>query len=131
MQELLNNHGPEVFVVTLVLLGTVAVVVPLVCFTVQWAKVRQAEIEALTYRAELEATLKQEMLNRGMSADEMRQVLEATPGTTRPFAGLFGFLKKKRHNVDGMAWDELGKKWAEFGKKCGDAGKRHFGCWKS
>jgi hypothetical protein len=61
----------------------------------------------------------------------MRQVLEATPGTSRPFAGLFGFLKKKRHNADGVAWDELGKKWAEFGKKCGDAGKRHFGCWKS
>src|SRR5438105_480714 len=117
MQELLNRYGTELFVLSIILLAVVAFVVPVVCFLIQWTKVRQAEIEALMYRAELEATLKQEMLNRGMSGEEMRQVLEATPGGSRPFAGLFGFLRKKKCYGDGKAWDEFGKKWAAFGKK--------------
>ena len=130
MQELLSNYGTELFVLSIILLGVSAFVIPIVCFSIQWAKVRQAEIEALLYRAELETTLKQEMLNRGMSGEEMRQVLEAAPGTSRPFAGLFGFLRKKRPAGDAKAWDDLGKKWAAFGQKWEEFGKRPFGCGK-
>jgi hypothetical protein len=132
MQELLDTHGTELLVLSIVFLGVVAFVVPLVCFSIQWTKVRHAEIEALMYRAELEATLKQEMVSRGMSGDEMRQVLEATPGGGgRPFAGLFGFLRRKHRAPDAKAWEDFGKKWACFGKKFEEFGKRPFGCGKT
>jgi hypothetical protein len=49
----------------------------------QWRRVRQAELQLR--HAELEASLKQEMINRGMSVDEIRQVLEAkTSSSIRP-----------------------------------------------
>lgn len=131
MQEVLANNGPEVFILALVLLGVTALVVPLVCFTIQWAKVRHAEIEALMYRAELEASLKQEMINRGMSAEEIRKVLEAAPGAGRGFAGLFDFLKRKKQNWDGKCWADLEKKWADLGHKWGDFGRRPSGCGKA
>jgi len=132
MQEMLSNYGTELFVLSIILIGVSGTVIPMICFSIQWAKVRQAEIEALMYRAELEATLKQEMVNRGMSGEEMRQVLEATPGGGRPpFAGLFGFLRRKHPAPDAKAWEDFGKKWACFGKKFEEFGKRPFGCGKS
>jgi hypothetical protein len=131
MQELLTKYGTELFVLSIILLAGLAIVIPVVCFLIQWAKVRQAEIEALMYRAELETTLKQEMINRGMSGEEMRQVLEAAPGGSRPFAGLFGFLRRKHQSRDAKAWEDFGKKWAGFGKKFEEFGKRPFGCDKS
>lgn len=36
-------------------------------------------------KAEIEAALKQEMLNRGMSAEEIKMVIEATAGRKRSF----------------------------------------------
>jgi hypothetical protein len=42
---------------------------------VQWRKVRQAEMEA---------ALKQEMIQRGMSADDIQKVMEASAHRSRP-----------------------------------------------
>jgi hypothetical protein len=66
MQELLSN--PVVVIAGLV---TIIPLTAIIFGTVTnaWQKVRRAEIEA---------ALKHEMLQRGMSADEIRQVLEAS-----------------------------------------------------
>jgi hypothetical protein len=60
------------------LIAVIAIVGGLICGTIvmigdYWYKIRKAE---------LQAKLKQEMLERGMSADEMRDVLEV--GTKTP-----------------------------------------------
>ncbi len=57
---------------------------PLAAYRLEFeAKLKQAELEASLKRAELEANLKHEMVKRGMSVDEIRQVLE-TPLATAP-----------------------------------------------
>jgi hypothetical protein len=47
-----------------------------------WASVRRAEFR--TRQLELEASLKQDMLNRGMSADEIERVLAAGQAKAEP-----------------------------------------------
>lgn len=51
-------------------IGTIGAVIIAIVAIIQWRKVRIAEMEA---------TLKQQMLDRGMSADEIAMVLDATP----------------------------------------------------
>ncbi len=62
------------------LIGLTAVVMgPLIAITAvasaAWARVRRAELQARA--AESDAVLKQQMIERGMSADEIVRVLEA------------------------------------------------------
>ena len=67
MPELLQNVNPVFFVFAWL---TITTVVSSVAH--YWHKVRKAE---------LEASLKQEMIQRGMSADEIKQVIEASTGS--------------------------------------------------
>ena len=64
MSELLRNVNPVFFVFAFL---TITTVVSSVGY--YWHKVRKAE---------LEASLKQEMIERGMSADEIKQVIQAS-----------------------------------------------------
>lgn len=66
MPELLQNVNPLFFIFGWL---TVTTVVSSVAYC--WHSVRKAE---------LEASLKQEMIQRGMSADEIKQVIEASAG---------------------------------------------------
>jgi hypothetical protein len=59
-----NFWGPVVSI------GTIGAVIVAVVAIIQWRKIRIAEMEA---------TLKQQMLDRGMTADEIAMVLNATP----------------------------------------------------
>jgi hypothetical protein len=68
MLELCNQH-PWLIVVTLSIMVPITGIV-FGTMTHYWITVRQAE---------LEATLKQDMLQRGMSADEIKIVIEASP----------------------------------------------------
>ena len=67
MLELLSNVNPGTLIVALAMLVPIT---GIICgtWTNYWLKVK---------RAELDAALKQEMLQRGMSADEIVQVIEA------------------------------------------------------
>jgi hypothetical protein len=56
----------------------VAITIAAIVAIIQWRKFRQAELEAVVKQFETEAALKREMLERGMSADEIVQVLSAT-----------------------------------------------------
>jgi hypothetical protein len=70
--ELLQKlHGDEIFVFATVFTGTVVggIIALTAIVTAHWRKSRQAEQEAF---------LKQEMLQRGMSAEEIVQVITAT-----------------------------------------------------
>ena len=64
MEQLINST--HVFVIAILI---VTVAVPVVAH--YWSQVRKAE---------LNASLKHEMLQRGMSADEIARVLESPPG---------------------------------------------------
>lgn len=67
MIELLPKLNPgELLAVVAVVGGLLCAIIGIIAGT--WAKVRRAEIAA---------ALKQDMLNRGMSADDIRTVLEA------------------------------------------------------
>jgi hypothetical protein len=72
LHDFLARCKPEdvfVFLVLLLLLvGTLTIFL-----AIQWRKIRLAEMEAV---------LKQDMLNRGMSAEEIRTVLETPMGAT-------------------------------------------------
>jgi hypothetical protein len=74
LHDFLSRCKPEdvfVFLVLLLLLiGTLTIFL-----TIQWRKVRLAEMEAV---------LKQDMLNRGMSADEIRTVLQTPVAAATP-----------------------------------------------
>ena len=68
MQDILARMGnDEIFLI--IVLMTSAIVGLTVFFTLQWRKLRQTE---------LDAALKQDMLNRGMSAYDIKLVLEAS-----------------------------------------------------
>ena len=96
-----------------------AILTPFVVAVIQWRMVRHAEIEASAHRAELEAELKREMLNRGMSAADIRQVLDSHTDAVRA-AGEGG-------NAGGK--ERFGKKWAAFGRMWAAWGKaRHRSC---
>ena len=69
MSELLRNVNPVFFVFAFL---TITTVVSSVGY--YWHKVRKAE---------LEASLKQEMIQRGMSADEIKQVIQASAERSR------------------------------------------------
>ena len=56
-----------------VVAGPLVAIVAIVCAA--WAKVRRAESKA--HIAEVEAALKQQMIERGMSADEIERVMAA------------------------------------------------------
>jgi hypothetical protein len=74
LHDFLARCKPEdvfVFLVLLLLLiGTLTIFL-----AIQWRKIRLAEMEAV---------LKQDMLNRGMSAEDIRTVLETSLGAVRP-----------------------------------------------
>ena len=67
MFEMLQNVNPLFFIFGWL---TISTVVSSVAYC--WHSVRKAE---------LDASLKQEMIQRGMSADEIKQVIEATTGS--------------------------------------------------
>src|SRR5262245_51238780 len=75
MSELLSRmNGGELIALFSIagglLVGTIAIVTSL------WASVRRAESRAR--QVEMEAALKQDMLNRGMSAGEIERVISAS-----------------------------------------------------
>jgi hypothetical protein len=57
--------------------STVVILVLGLAMTVLWGVLRCAELRHR--KAELEITLKQQMVERGMTAAEIRQVVEASP----------------------------------------------------
>jgi hypothetical protein len=66
-QELVDRLGSgQLFVLLIITLALASGIVK--CIADQWRKVREAEMEA---------ALKQDMLNRGMSAQEIQMVLSA------------------------------------------------------
>ena len=67
-QQLLDRLGNgQLFVLIIIALALTSGIVK--CIANQWRKIRQAEMEA---------ALKQDMLNRGMSAQEIQTVLSAS-----------------------------------------------------
>jgi hypothetical protein len=122
MQEFLANNGTALVVFSFVLLTVVALLAPVVVFVVQWRRVRQADIEAALYRAELEVSLKKDMLNKGMSADEIQKVLQASASqrcAPPEFPAVFAefFNQAAAQGEAGKAgWEALEKNWKEFGK---------------
>jgi hypothetical protein len=69
-----SNFDPELFVPLGAILLSSIVAISIVAIS-QWKKVRIAEMEA---------TLKQQMIDRGMSADEIVRVLSASAGKSPP-----------------------------------------------
>jgi hypothetical protein len=69
---LLGGGSEEQFIIVLTVIGcATAVIIVLSCvFASVWSSVKHKR---------LEAELKQDMLDRGMSAEEIEQVIEATP----------------------------------------------------
>jgi hypothetical protein len=67
MHEWLMQMGPTIIPVIAVAGGLLVAIVAIVCGT--WHKNRKAEMEI---------ALKQDMLNRGMSAEEIERVIRAT-----------------------------------------------------
>lgn len=69
MNNLLSGEGLAVLVIFIAVAGCVVIAM---CGIIAhfWQRARQAEIEA---------ALKQDMLNRGMSADEIAKVITASP----------------------------------------------------
>lgn len=74
MFEWLAQNHPDELIGLVAVLGTCLVILTTVV-SAQWRRVRQAELQLR--QVELEASLKHELVARGMSADEIRQVLEA------------------------------------------------------
>jgi hypothetical protein len=72
--ELLATRHPDVVFLGFVIISAVAIV----CYF--WARVRRADIQARQIACE--ASLKQDMLNRGMSADDIERVLKTSVGGT-------------------------------------------------
>lgn len=77
MTELLSRlKGPEVIGFFSAMSFFLVIAIALVTGT--WAWVRHAEFRVR--QAEIEAALKQDMLNRGMSADDIERVVKASSG---------------------------------------------------
>jgi hypothetical protein len=73
LQDFLDRCKPQdVFCFLVMLLAFLGAVT--IFLAVQWRKIRVAEMEAV---------LKQDMVNRGMSAEEIRTVLETPMGAAR------------------------------------------------
>jgi hypothetical protein len=113
MSEFLAANSILILILAFVLLALSAILTPFVVAVVQWRMVRHAEIEASAHRAELEAELKRDMLNRGMSASDIRQVLESHTDAVRSAADRCNADGKERF---GKKWAALGRMWAAWGK---------------
>jgi hypothetical protein len=70
MTDWLQSLGHEIVPVLAIVGGLLIAAIGI--FVGSWRKVRQAEMDA---------ALKQDMLNRGMSAEEIERVLKASSGT--------------------------------------------------
>ena len=94
-----------VFGFVLLLVGLV--LSPVFFWIVQWRRVAKSEIEALLQKADMEAALKQDLVNRGMSADDIVKLLHAAPppGVASPswlgavLAGLFKGAKAAKEKA--------------------------------
>lgn len=74
MMEWLSQYSPaQLSGLTAVIIGPLIAIVAIIAGA--WASVRR--VEARAQIAELEAALKQQMIERGMSADEIERVLAA------------------------------------------------------
>jgi hypothetical protein len=143
MQDFLTSHGEMTLIFLFVILLTGVAITPVVYFLAQWRRVRLAEIEAKAFRAELEAALKRDMLERGMSADDIRKVFliapEEKPASSELEAALADFLHQTeaakagagaaQAGVDARPWEELGKAWGKFGKLWARCSKGRS-CWR-
>jgi hypothetical protein len=127
MSDIVAANGMLVLILGFVLLALVAVLTPLVVAVLQWRLVRQSEIEASLQKAEWDAALKREMLERGMSAADIGQVLEShTSAASGSSASSEAFIKDKLGEKD---WRAIGRKWAAFGRMWGAGAKsKHRGC---
>jgi hypothetical protein len=79
MQEFIAGLNPEV-VESLGTMLIIGIMVISVVGMVQWRKIRQAAMDA---------DLKHQMVERGLSADEIAQVISASPSRPRRSAGRF------------------------------------------
>lgn len=89
LQRALGGDPELVFVTLLAISGmaTAIVIVTVSVITVQWRKLRQAEDEN---------ALKQEMIDRGMTADEIVQIIRASGGSSwRTRLHELGFKERK------------------------------------
>jgi hypothetical protein len=77
LAEVWGFRGDDLLVGTCFLAGILGVIVVAVTKLV-------ADYARKSRRDDMEATLKMEMIQRGMSADEIKQVLEARIGSSRP-----------------------------------------------
>jgi hypothetical protein len=74
MLDWLSQHSPgQIIGLVAVVMGPLIGIVAIV--SASWARVRRAETHA--HIVEMEAALKQQMIERGMSADEIERVLAA------------------------------------------------------
>ncbi len=110
MSEFMYANSTLVLVLGFGLLALVVALTPVVVFILQWRLVRHAEIEAGLQKAELEAGLKRDMVSRGMSAGDIRQVLEtsASFGESGAPGGPDGAAGK---------WAAFARRLARFGRK--------------
>jgi hypothetical protein len=113
MPDVFVENGTLLLVFAFALTVLVATLTPVVFLIHQWRQVRQAEIDASLQRAEMEAGLKREMVNRGMSAADIRQVMESRvdPADAAKEAGC------------AKAWPGHWAKWAVFGRMWAEAAK--------
>jgi hypothetical protein len=123
MSEFLEANGILVLVLGFVLLSLVVTIAPVVYFIYQWRWVRQSQIDAGLQKAELEAYLKREMLNRGMSASDIKAVLDSGSGTA--FGGVL-----KTMGISESQWRDFRNKCQGFGKLWANCGKQRANLWR-
>jgi hypothetical protein len=122
VSDFLAANSTLVLVLGFGLITLTAVLTPVVLFLFQWRLLRQAEIDAGLQKAELESALKREMLNRGLSAADIRTVMEAHADR---MAAPRGPAKEEEAE---KGWEGVVRKWAAFGRMwaaCPKFGKRH------
>jgi hypothetical protein len=127
MHEILMYNPEMVIVFVFILLMVTALLTPVVIFILQWRQVRQAQLDAAVYRTELDAYLKKDMLNRGMSGAEIKLVLEAS-ASGRSFVATATEDASKRATAADANREDFGKMWADFGKHLAAFGKQWGGC---
>jgi hypothetical protein len=114
MSEFLEANGILVLVFAFALLCLIAIMAPIIYFVYQWRSVRQTQIEAGLQKAEMDAYLKQQMLDRGMSVSEIKTVLESGSGGS----GLGEMLKK--FGLEPGQWRNWKGNCHSFGKMWGN-----------
>ena len=101
MLELLNKFEPgELIALTAVVGGALVAIIAVVSY--QWGKVRVAE---------LDSALKQQMLEKGMSADEIEQVMKVTKAPTDTKVGLAQMMIE--HGYEGQDIERVVKAYVE------------------